>query len=167
MSHIKERVDDLFVEWDKPTSPGCVLRVIKDGAIVYPRGYGMADLERRVPITPETLFDLGSTGKQFTAALVAIFAKQGLLALDDPISKYLPEMPPYAEKVTIRHLLHHTGGVRDYLTLTELPGLSWVNEYPEQMLPDLLINQPRLNFAPGSEYMYRGQTLVYGWQERI
>lgn len=154
MSDIETRVDALFAEWDKPTSPGCALAVIQDGAIIYQRGYGMADLERGVPITPETRFDLGSTGKQFTAALIAIFANRGLLSLDAPIRKYLPEMPPYAEKVTIRHLLHHTGGVRDYLTLMELSGLSWVNEYPEAMLLDLLARQPRLNFTPGSEYMY-------------
>lgn len=154
MSRIEDRVDALFTEWDKPTSPGCALAVIQDGHIIYQRGYGMADLERGAPITPETRFDLGSTGKQFTAALVAIFANRGLLSLDDPIRKHLPEMPPYADRVTIRHLLHHTGGVRDYLTLLELSGLSWVNEYPEAFLLDLLTRQPRLNFTPGSEYMY-------------
>ncbi len=154
MTSREDRVDALFAEWDKPTSPGCVLAVIRDGAIIYQRGYGMADLERGVPVTPESLFDLGSTGKQFTAALIAIFANRGLLSLDDPIRKYIPEMPPYAGQVTIRHLLHHTGGVRDYLTLMGLSGLTWVNEYPEAMLLELLTRQPRLNFAPGSEYMY-------------
>ena len=117
MTTITDRVDALFTQWDKPTTPGCILAVIRDGEFLYKRGYGMADLERGVPITSDSIFDIGSTGKQFTAAVIAILANQGHLILDAPIRKHLPEMPAYADGITIRHLIHHTSGLRDYLTL--------------------------------------------------
>ena len=96
MSTVTERVDAFFKQWNTPGSPGCVLAVIKDGGFIYTRGYGMADLERSVPITEDSIFDIGSTGKQFTATVIAILASQGLLNLDDSIRRHLPEMPPYA-----------------------------------------------------------------------
>jgi len=151
---LTDRVDALFAKWDKPDSPGCMLAVIKDGEFIYQRGYGMADLERSVPITPDSIFDIGSTGKQFTATVIAILANQGLLDLDDSIRKYVPEMRPYADQITIRHLLHHTSGLRDYLTLMDLRGMSDVNIYAENLLLDLIIRQKGLNFKPGSEYLY-------------
>jgi len=151
---LTDRVDALFAKWDKSDSPGCILAVIKDGEFIYQRGYGIADLERSVPIKPDSIFDIGSTGKQFTATVVAILANQGLLNLDDSIRKYVPEMRPYADQITIRHLLHHTSGLRDYLTLMELRGLSDVNIYAEDFLFELIARQKGLNFKPGSEYLY-------------
>jgi hypothetical protein len=85
------RVDALFAEWDRDDSPGCALGVYRDGAIVYARGYGMADLERRVPITPRSVFDIGSTSKQFTAASIVLLAQQGTLSLDDDVRRWVPE----------------------------------------------------------------------------
>jgi len=154
MPGIIERVDAIFSEWDKTTSPGCALAVIKDGNFIYKRGYGMADLERNVPITPESLFDLGSTGKQFTTTIVAILANQGLLSFDNGIRKYLPSMPAYADAITIRHLIHHTSGLRDYITLMELAGLPDENFYPQDALLDSITRQKELNFPPGEEYLY-------------
>jgi len=154
MSTITNQVDAIFAKWDKPDSPGCVLAVIQNGRIVYKRGYGMADLERNVPITPEFLFDLGSTGKQFTATVIAILENQGLLSLDDSLRKYVPEMPAYAKEITIRHLIYHTSGLRDYITLMMMAGLPFENFYPEEALLDLIVRQRRLNFDPGEEYLY-------------
>ncbi|MBN1453253.1 MAG: beta-lactamase family protein [Anaerolineales bacterium] len=154
MPSIIERVDAIFSEWDKPTSPGCALAIIQDGAIIYKHGYGMADLERGVHITSESLFDIGSTGKQFTATIIAILANQGYLSLGDSIRKYLPSMPVYADAITIRHLIHHTSGLRDYITLMELAGLPDENLYPEEALLDLILRQQELNFPPGEEYLY-------------
>ena len=153
-SLITERVDAIFAEWDQPTSPGCALAVIQDGAIIYERGYGMADLERNVPITPESLFDIGSTGKQFTVAIIAILADQGYLSLGDSLRKYLPSMPVYADAITIQHLIHHTSGLRDYVTLMELAGLPDENLYPEDALLNLILRQQELNFEPGEQYLY-------------
>jgi len=154
MNILPERIDQIFAEWDKPDSPGCILAIIKDGEFAYKRGYGMADLERGVPISADSLFDIGSTGKQFTATVIVILASQGKLAIDDPISKYIPEMPPYVEKITIRHMLHHTSGLRDYLTLMDLRGMVEENAYSEELLLDLITRQKGLNFTPGSEYLY-------------
>jgi len=149
-----ERVDAIFSEWDKPTSPGCALGVIQDGTLIYKRGYGMADLERSVPITPDSLFDIGSTGKQFTTTVIAILADQGRLSFDDSLRKSVPEMPAYADDITIRHLIHHTSGLRDYITLMDLAGLPDDNLYQEEALLDLIIRQQELNFPPGEEYLY-------------
>jgi len=154
MASIINRIDEIFSEWDKPTSPGCELAVIRDGEIIYQSSYGMADLERNVAITPGSLFDLGSTGKQFTAAIIVILAAQGHLALDDCVRKYVPALPEYADAITVRHLIHHTSGLRDYLTLMDLCGLPDENLYPEEMLLDLIVRQRGLNFPPGEEHLY-------------
>jgi CubicO group peptidase (beta-lactamase class C family) len=117
-----EKVDKIFAAWDKPDSPGCALAIINDGRIIYKRGYGMANLEHNIPISPNTIFDTGSVSKQFTAMSVLLLAEQGKLSLDDDIRKYLPEIPQYEAPITIRHLIHHTSGLRDYLTLMALRG---------------------------------------------
>ena len=154
MTSIAERVDVIFNKWDTTTSPGCMLAVIKDGQFIYKRGYGMADLERGLAISAESIFDIGSTGKQFTATIIAILANQGSLSLDDSIRKYVPEMPAYADQITIRYLVHHISGLRDYLTLLEMRGLPMENIYAEEFLLDLITRQKRLNFKSGTEFLY-------------
>jgi len=154
MSPITDKVDKLFAEWDKPDSPGCSLAVIKDGNIIYKRSYGMADLERNIPLSPTSIFDIGSMGKQFTAMLIAILGRQGALTLDDSILKHIPEMPPYAQPITIRHLIHHTSGIRDYTTLMYLSGLRFENFYYEEEILDLICRQKSLDFTPGDEMLY-------------
>jgi len=154
MTFLTDKVDGLFAEWDKPDSPGCALAIIKGGEMVYKRGYGMADLERNVPISPASVFDLGSTGKQFTAMLIVILAEQGFLSLDDNVHQYIPEMPAYEQPITLRHLIHHTSGLRDYTTLMEMSGRPCENFYYEDELLDLICRQKELNFKPGEEYLY-------------
>ena len=149
-----QKTDELFAAWAKRDSPGAALAVLKDGQVVYEKGYGMADLERDVAITPATVFDIGSTSKQFTAASVLLLARQGKLSLDDEVQKYIPELPRYPQKVTIRHLVHHTSGIRDYLVLMALAGLRDENEYSERQVLDLLARQKELNFKPGDEHLY-------------
>ena len=117
-----DKVDKLFAAWDKTTSPGAALAVIKDGKIIYERGYGMAKLEDGIVNTPDKVFDIGSVSKQFTAACVAMLVREGKVGLDDDIRKYIPEMPAYERPVTVNHLLHHTSGLRDYNALLELAG---------------------------------------------
>jgi CubicO group peptidase (beta-lactamase class C family) len=149
-----EAVDKLFSKWDRPDSPGAAIAIIQEGRIIYERGYGMANLEHAVPITGDTVFRIGSTSKQFTAACVAILALDGKLDLDADIRKYLPEMPEYEKPITVRHLLHHTSGVRDYLVLHELAGTSDFGFYtPEESL-ELVAHQQNLNFLPGEEHLY-------------
>src|SRR5260370_13038892 len=114
-SQLTARVDAVFASIDKKDSPGCALAVVRRGDIVYKRGYGMANLDYNIPITPESNFYIASTSKQFTAFAVALLEHQGKLSLDDPIVKYFPELPASVYgSVTVRHLIHHTSGIRDY-----------------------------------------------------
>ena len=147
-------IDAVFAQWDRPDSPGAVLAVVRDGEIVYSRGYGMANLEHRVPITPEMVFYIGSTSKQFVAASIHLLAEAGKLSLDDNIREHVPEIPAYDQPITIRHLLHHTSGLRDYLTLWSLSGRNLADSMTENEILDLLSRQKALNFAPGQQYMY-------------
>src|SRR5262245_19810618 len=110
---VAARVDAIFEEWDRPDSPGCALAVIRDGEVVYARGYGMANLEYGIPIAPDTVFDIGSTSKQFTAACVVLLELDGKLSLDDDVRKWIPELPDLGAPITLRHLLHQPSGIRD------------------------------------------------------
>lgn len=149
-----DKVDKLFEKWDSTISPGVSLAVIHDGEIIYERGYGMANLEHDVPITPETVFRIGSTSKQFTAACIAILSLQGKLSLDDDIRKYLPELPAYEKPITVRHLVHHISGIRDYLGLAYLSGKSGDDFYTPEETVDMIARQKGLNFVPGDEFLY-------------
>ena len=149
-----QKTDAIFSEWDKPDSPGCALAIIKDGEFVYKRGYGVANFEYDIPITSTTVFDIGSTSKQFTALCIVILARQEKLSLDDDIKEYFPEIPQYKHPITIRHLIHHTSGIRDYLTLMDLVGMRYENEYPDNEIIDLICRQKELNFEPGEEFLY-------------
>jgi CubicO group peptidase (beta-lactamase class C family) len=163
---LTDKVDQLFGQWDKPDSPGCALGIIRNGQFVYKRGYGMANLEYNIPISPTTIFWIASTSKQFTAMSIALLARQGKLSLDDDIRKYLPEMPQYQRPVTIRHLIHHTSGIRDYLALMFYAGLPTEDIQSDEDMFHLmarqtdedvlafLARQKDLNFAPGSEHLY-------------
>src|SRR3974377_2330673 len=102
------KIDQIFSDYAKPDSPGCSLAVSRSGAIAYEHGYGMASLELAVPITPQTVFDIGSTSKQFTAFSILLLQQQGKLSVDDDIRKFVPEIPDYGTKITLRHLMTHT-----------------------------------------------------------
>src|SRR6185436_7733587 len=101
------RVDQIFAEYGAST-PGCALGVVRDGGLVYSKGYGLASLELGVPLTPQTVFDIGSIAKQFTATAILLLAQDGKLSVDDNLRKFIPEMPDYGAPITLRHLLHHT-----------------------------------------------------------
>jgi CubicO group peptidase (beta-lactamase class C family) len=150
-----DKVDKLFAAWDKATTPGAALAVVKDGRIVYERGYGMAKLEDGLVNTPDKVFDIGSVSKQFTAACAAFLVREGKIGLDDDIRKYLPEMPAYERPVTVRHLLHHTSGLRDYNALLSLAGFRPESDAPTvDEAYEILCRQKKLNDAPGDEYSY-------------
>jgi CubicO group peptidase (beta-lactamase class C family) len=153
-TELTARVDALFEEWDRPDSPGAALGIVKDGRLIYARGYGMANLEYDIPITPQSVFRTGSVGKQFTAMCIAILAEAGKLSLDDDIRKYLPEMPVYERPITIRHLVHHTSGLRGYLVLQGLAGRVGDYYFTTEEGIELLSRQKGLNFLPGEKYLY-------------
>lgn len=151
---LTDQVDRLFKTWDKPDSPGCALGVIKDGLFIYKRGYGMANLEYSIPLTSRSVFRIGSTSKQFTAMCIALLEEQGKISVDDSIRKYFPEMPEYANTVKIRHLLHHTSGIRDYLTLWSIAGERNDDFFIDPEVVALIARQKELNFNPGEEFLY-------------
>ncbi len=150
----QSRVDALFSKWNKSASPGCALAVIQDGEIIYKNGYGMADLEHDIPISPGSVFYIGSTSKQFVTMTIMLLEEAGKLSLDDNIRQYLPEMPEYDRPITIRHLFHHTSGIRDYLTLWSLAGRSYLDFMNEDAVYDMICRQKELNFSPGDRHLY-------------
>ncbi len=150
----EQRTDSLFTQWDNVNSPGCALGVIKDGALIYKRGYGMANLEQNVPISATSIFDIGSTSKQFAATCIVLLAQQGKLSVDDEVRRYVPELPDYGKPITIRHILTHTSGLRDYPSLMELAGYQLEEVTGKQEALDLIKTQKALNFNPGDEWLY-------------
>lgn len=147
-------VDALFKEWNFEQSPGCALAVIKDGEIIYKKGYGTADLEHEVPITPATVFYIGSVSKQFVTMSILLLVEEGKINLDDAVQTYLPDFPTYKKEVTIRNLIHHTSGIRDYLTLWSLAGNNYLDHIDETAVYRMITRQKELNFLPGEQYLY-------------
>lgn len=146
--------DEFFAQWDKTDLPGCSVGAVQDGRLVYKRAFGMANLDYDVPNTNSTLFNLASASKPFTAMSIALLASQGKLSLDDDIRKYVPEIPKYPETVTIRHLLYHTSGIREYQALVFFAGMNPDNALSDKTVLDMLARQKNPSFAPGSKYQY-------------
>jgi CubicO group peptidase (beta-lactamase class C family) len=147
-------VDEVFADFTKAGSPGCAAAVYRNGRIIYARGYGLANIEEDVPIMPQSVFDIGSTSKQFTAASILLLEKQGKLSVNDDVRKYIPELPDYGPKITILHLLNHTSGLRDYLTLMDLEGINTDSVTTDEDALQIITRQKALNFAPGSDWLY-------------
>jgi CubicO group peptidase (beta-lactamase class C family) len=147
-------VDEVFSDLTKPGSPGCALAVYRDGKIIYAKGYGLANIEENVAITPQSVFDIGSTSKQFTAASILLLEKQGKLSVNDDVRKYIPELPSYGQKITILQLLNHTSGLRDYLSLMELAGVNTDSVTTDADALALIARQKALDFVPGSDFLY-------------
>jgi CubicO group peptidase (beta-lactamase class C family) len=148
-------VDRIFASWNTRQSPGCAVGVARNGQPVLERAYGMANLEYDVPNTPATIFEAGSVSKQFTAAAVVLLAQQGKLSLDDEVSKYIPELPDYETPVTIRQMLHHTSGLRDWGTMAAAMG--WprgTRVHTHAHVLDIVSRQESLNYPAGAEYLY-------------
>jgi CubicO group peptidase (beta-lactamase class C family) len=148
------QVDQVFASYDKPDTPGCALGIVRDGEFIYKKGYGTASLELGVPLTPQSVFYMGSVSKQFTAASVVLAAEQNYLSLDDDVRKYVPELPSYGKTITLRQMLHHTSGFRDILGLLLLAGRNFEDLHPTPELLDLLSRQKNLNYTPGDEFLY-------------
>ena len=150
----KLAVDQLFQAYNSTRSPGCALAIIQHGKIIYKRGYGMADLERNLPIRPETVFYAGSISKQFVAACAQLLVEADKLDLSKPVQFYLEDFPNYEEPITLKHLIHHTSGIKDYFELLEKTGKNYLNQISETEVYDLIKNQDQLNFLPGVKYSY-------------
>lgn len=151
---IGEAVDSLMAPWDQPDGPGAAVVVVRDGEPIHLAGYGMANLEHGVPIDGGTVFDIASVSKQFTAYAIALLEAEGALSSDDPVRRYIPELPDVAEGVTIRHLVHHTSGLRDWPGALFMAGWSFEDVLSFRHILRLAYQQVDLNFEPGTEYAY-------------
>jgi CubicO group peptidase (beta-lactamase class C family) len=149
-----EQVDQIFSTYNKSDSPGCALGVIRDRHFVYRKSYGLASLELGAPLTAESDFYMGSVSKQFTAAAVVLAAEQGFLSLDDDVRKYVPELPNYDHPITLREMLHHTSGFRDFLSLIDLSGRDVLDFNSPSEILKLIFRQRGLNNIPGDEFIY-------------
>ena len=151
----QDRTDALFEQWDLSTSPGCAVGVDRAGEPVLRRAYGMADLEWNMPNEPETIFENGSVSKQFTAGAIVLLALDGKLSLEDDVREYIHELPDYPETITLRHMLNHTSGLRDWGSVAGLSGWGRAQRtHSQRHVIDILSRQSALNFTPGHEYSY-------------
>jgi CubicO group peptidase (beta-lactamase class C family) len=154
-AEVESKIDRVFKDWTRPATPGCAVGVSVDGQPAFAKAYGMADLEHDVENKADTIFEAGSVSKQFTAAAVLLLAREGKLSLDDPARKYLPELPDYGVPLTIRHMLTHTSGLRDWGSVEDIIG--WprgTRTYTHAHVLDIVSRQHDLNFTPGTRYSY-------------
>ena len=149
-----QKIDSLFLVWNVPNHPGGAVGVMKDGKIVFSKAYGLSSLEYLVPNSAGTIFNTGSVSKQFTAMGIVRLEEQGKLHFDDDIHKYIPTLPVFKEKITIRHLLHHTSGLRSLHALFALAGWRGDDSRTNADLNRIIIKQKDLNFKPGTEFLY-------------
>ena len=167
---VEARVDQVFERWDRPDTPGCAVSVMRDGRLVYAHGYGSANLEYDIPITPSSVFHVASISKQFTAMAVALLVSEGRVSWDDDIRRYVPEVPDFGPRITLGHLAHHTSGLRDQWSLLRMAGWRREEDVVRQVdVLDLTSRQRALNFEPGSEFLYSntGYTLLAVVVQRV
>lgn len=158
----RQRVEGVFAAWNSTATPGMAVGIYREGEVVFTGGFGMANLEHGIPITPDSIFHIASISKQFTDLCIAILAAEGALDVDDDIRLYVPEVPDFGETITIRHLIHHVSGLRDQWMLLSLAGWREEDLVTDADVLDLVRRQKALNFSPNTEYLYSntGYTLL-------
>ncbi len=164
-----EQIDKFLSAKYNADTPGCVIGIVKDGNLIYSKGFGMANLDYQIPMTPKSIINIMSVSKQFTAACIALLIIDKKLSLTDDIHKYIPEFPEYSQKITVEHLIRHTSGIRDYNDLVTITGGSAENVAKRSDGFALVIKQKELNFSPGNQYSYTnsGYLLLSYIVERI
>ncbi|MXY27361.1 beta-lactamase family protein [Candidatus Poribacteria bacterium] len=166
---LEAKVDRLFEEWNQSDSPGAAVAVTRDGGVIYKQGYGMANLEYDIPITPTSIFDIASVSKQFAAFAIVTLSHQGKLSIDDDIRTHLPDLPDFGNTITIRHLLHHTSGLRDWVQSLSIAGDLMDDIISFKHILKMARHQKAFNFEPGTEYLYSntGYNLLAEIVERV
>ena len=166
----ENRLDLIFEPWSARGAPGCAVSVMRGSDVLFAKGYGDANLEYDVPITPSSVFHVASVSKQFTAMAVALLVADGRVSWDDDIRRHVPELPDFGDAITLRHLAHHTSGIRDQWSLLQMAGWRWGGDVITQGdVLDLLSRQTAVHFRPGSDYLYSnsGYTLLAVVVERV
>jgi CubicO group peptidase (beta-lactamase class C family) len=154
-SALEARVDEVFRQYASSDAPGCTIGVAQNGRVLLERAYGMADLERNVPLAAGSILEAGSVSKQFTAAAVLLLARDDKLSLDDPVRRWVPELPAIMQPITLRHMLHHTSGLRDWGSIAGIAG--WprnTRALDHRVVLQIIARMRELNFPPGTEYEY-------------
>lgn len=166
---LEAKVDQLFAEWNNPDTPGAALAVTRDDETIYTQGYGTANLEYDIPITPTTIFDIASVSKQFAAFAIATLSHEGKLSLDDDIRAHLSDVPDFGNTITVRHLLHHTSGLRDWVQSLVIAGVAMEDVISFKHILKMARHQKALNFEPGAAYLYSntGYNLLAEIVERV
>ncbi len=149
-----EAIDKLFHKWDNPNTPGAAIGIIQNGKMLYSKGYGMATLEHNVPNTSHTAFSIASNSKQFTAACIVLLSQQGKLDLNQSLYSIYPDFPEYAKTISIKNLLNHTSGMRDYAQITYLSGARPNDYFNDDDIMKWVKGQKELNFPTGEKYLY-------------
>lgn len=152
---MRDQVASVFTRYNNTDSPGCAVGVSRNDRIVIEDAYGMADLEHRIALSADSIIEAGSVSKQFTAAALLLLAGEGKISLDDPVRKYIPELPDYGAPLTIRHMMHHTSGLRDWGSLADIAG--WprtTRAYTHEHVVEIVSRQRSLNYPPGQHYSY-------------
>jgi CubicO group peptidase (beta-lactamase class C family) len=153
----KAKIDQLFASYARPDSPGYVLGLMKNGELVFAKGYGQANLDDRIPLTPHTAFHLASLSKQFTGAAVALLILEGKLSLEDLVSKYIPETAKYGDGLRLKHLVYMTSGLHEYTNLPRASGDPWMTffYFTRDEAIRTALKPETLEFAPGTQWAYR------------
>tara|TARA_R110002096_G_scaffold191561_1_gene372957 strand:- start:235 stop:1668 length:1434 start_codon:yes stop_codon:yes gene_type:complete len=161
IQNVERKIDSLFAEYNFETA-GVAVAVVKDGKIAFKKGYGMANLEYDIPITPQTIFHVASVSKQFTAFSIYLLENQGKISFEDDIRKYIPEVPNFGKPITIKHLLYHTSGLKDQWALLTLAGWRMDDVITTEQIIKLVSQQKELNFPTGTQFKYSntGYTLL-------
>lgn len=167
----QDRVDRIMADYSGTETPGAVVAVVRGGAIVFERAYGMANLTHGIPFTVDTRTNIGSTSKQFTAFAVALLADRGRLSLDDDVRTHIPELPDLGEVVRLRHLVSHTSGYREFLNALAIGGWRFdpLDHIDRDEILTVVQRQPALQNSPGAEYNYNntGYALLALVVERV
>lgn len=148
------RLDSLFQDWNKENHPGGAVAVMEKGNLIFSKAYGLASMEYEIPNYPSTIFNIGSVSKQFTALGIVLLDLEGKLSVDDEVRKHLPEIPDFGKPITIKHLLHHTSGMRSLHDMLGLAGWRSDDSRTNEDLLRFMSKQKELNFAPGDEHLY-------------
>lgn len=154
LDRFEQQIDEIFAKYNDPNKPGAAVAVVKDNEIVFKKGYGSANLEYDIAVTPSTIFPVASVSKQFTVFSILLLAEQGKLSLDDDIRKFIPEVPDFGDKITLRHLATHTSGLREEGELLAITGTRYGDVVTTEQILELVANQKQLNFKPGEEHLY-------------
>ncbi|MFY9243102.1 MAG: serine hydrolase domain-containing protein [Polaribacter sp.] len=147
-------IDAVFEQWKNSQKPGLAVSIIKEGKVIYLKGYGSANMEYDIPITPNTIFHAASLSKQFTAFAILLLEADGKLSLKDDIRKYVPEVPDFGNTITLEQLASHTSGLRDQWGLLKMAGFRLDDVITTNHILKLIERQKELNFKPGDEDLY-------------